>query len=185
MNKKIKYLREYYGLHESDISNLIFMNCYKYKRCEAGSMSFSSEEILLLSILFNVPYDYIVLDKYTINDINLRITQVIIPENFNIIQVMRSNLSNIAKINTDKINYSLKEKCVSVSKDRLGKTLNNIRMNKQLESFEVAHIIGICPSVYMQIEQGRYMPDILTLCMLSSLYNCTIDSLLKESPQEI
>lgn len=187
MHKKIHYLRNYYKLQESYIANLVFMNCYKYKRCESGSMPFSVEDILLLSIIFDIPFDYLALDKYSVNDIISYISRTIgaINNEIDILHTMQKNLVIAANSNTKRINYSLKEKCVNVSKNNLSRCLYQKRIDSKFESFEIADKIDISLSEYDRIEGGAYIPDIMILYELSSIFNCTIEFLLKENPGEV
>ena len=69
MNNKIRKLRTLVDLTETQLSSLLNMSSYKYKRCENGTMDFPIEAVILLSIIFQVPIDYLLYNKYSIEDV--------------------------------------------------------------------------------------------------------------------
>ena len=63
ISEKIKAIRELLGLSETQVSNIIFMNSYKYRKSEINAAYLSMEKLLLLSIAYKIPLDKLILEK--------------------------------------------------------------------------------------------------------------------------
>jgi putative transcriptional regulator len=55
---KIKELRKEKGLSQEDVAKMLgFKTVYPYHRKESGQQSFTAEELMTLSQIYNVPYE--------------------------------------------------------------------------------------------------------------------------------
>ncbi|KLR75303.1 hypothetical protein ABH20_01020 [Geobacillus sp. T6] len=55
--EKIKELRKRKGLSQDDVAKMLgFKSVYPYHRKESGQQSFTAEELMMLSQIYNVPY---------------------------------------------------------------------------------------------------------------------------------
>ena len=71
MGNRIKALREGTGLSETQISSLLNISSYKYKRVENGSLNLTVDVLVLLSIMYGVPMSFLTFDRYETDDISL------------------------------------------------------------------------------------------------------------------
>ena len=71
MSNRIKALREGTGLSETQISSLLNISSYKYKRVENGSLNLTVDVLVLLSIMYGVPMSFLTFDRCETDDISL------------------------------------------------------------------------------------------------------------------
>ena len=69
MHNKIKAIRIHLGLTYTQVSSLINISSYKYKRYENGTIELSSDILILLSLMYGVSLDHLIFSKFTVNEI--------------------------------------------------------------------------------------------------------------------
>ena len=67
--EKIKAIREFLGVTELQVSSTINVNSYKYKRSEGNDDYISTEMLILLSIIYKLPFEKIWSVDYSTKDI--------------------------------------------------------------------------------------------------------------------
>ncbi len=69
MHSKIKEVRMQLGLSETQVSSLLNISSYKYRRYENGNLVLPVEILVLLSIMYDISIDLLVFDKYSFETI--------------------------------------------------------------------------------------------------------------------
>ncbi|MBY6276798.1 MAG: transcriptional regulator [Symbiobacterium thermophilum] len=70
---KIKELRKEKGLSQEDVAKMLgFKTVYPYHRKEGGQQSFTAEELMTLSQIYNVPYEKFFILQVAKNETNKR-----------------------------------------------------------------------------------------------------------------
>lgn len=159
--KKIKAVRELLGISEAQVSNIIFVNSYKYKRSEGDIAYLTTEMLILLSIIYRVPFEKFLLDEYTIEDI-----------------INSDYLISLKGLGKDQIEIILKDnlclyfpkkrkKANSTTIDLINKNertgfrnnLKSIRENHNFEASQMAEILEIETEEYVGLETRSVLPN--------------------------
>lgn len=67
---------------------------------------------------------------------------------------------------------------MSINEDHIGLALKALRLDKGLEISEVAKQINLRQSAVLAIEQGVVFPSVLTLILLSNIYDTELSKLM-------
>lgn len=180
VSKKIKSIREFLSLTEIQISNIIYMNSYKYKRSENNAAYISTEKLLLLSIIYKTPLDELLLDKYSIEDI-LKNNYLNYLKEFDaehIEMMLKDNLCSYFTPKREKCNYTTIDLILRSKLKSFGINLKNIRQDKQIEIFTIVNISGLQVSEYKSFESGLSFPNLKQLVCLSEVFEITINDLM-------
>lgn len=159
--KKIKAVRELLGISEAQVSNIIFVNCCKYKRSEGDIAYLTTEILILLSIIYRVPFEKFLMDEYTVEDI-----------------ISDEYLNSLKGLEDDKIEIILKDnlclyfpkkrkKANSTTIDLINKNertgfrnnLKSIRENHNYEASQMAEILEIEIEEYIGLETRSVLPN--------------------------
>lgn len=178
--KKIKAVRELLGISETQVSNTIYVNSYKYKRSEGDIAYLTTEMLILLSIIYRVPFEKFLLDEYTVEDI-----------------ISDDYLNSLKGLGKDQIEIILKDNlCLYFSKkrkkansttidlinknERIGfrKNLKFIRESKNLEVIQMAEILEMDASVYENLETKSVLPSPDKLKILLEKLNIELSELI-------
>lgn len=182
MHNKIKALREALELKETDISSLLNISYYKYKNYENGSWEIPSNILLLLSIMYDIPMDYIMLSRYTLDDI-ISCQSI---QRLSAIEKDRRT-TELEKSVCNFCSYVCSYDCISVNFRTLkiilkkslfifSKNLYNIRQNKKYEINTVCQELAIEKKIYINYEKGLQLPDPYTLIKIANKFNVDIFS---------
>lgn len=159
--KKIKAVRELLGISETQVSNTIHVNSYKYKRSEGDVAYLTTEMLILLSIIYRVPFEKFLLGEYTIDDI-------ISDEYLNSLKglgkdqieiILKDNLCLYFPKKRKKANSTTLD--LIIKNERLGfrNNLKNIRENQNYEVSQMAEILGIEKEEYIGLETRSALPN--------------------------
>lgn len=159
--KKIKAVRELLGISETQVSNIIYVNSYKYKRSEGDVAYLTTEMLILLSIIYRVPFEKFLLDEYTVDDI-----------------ISDKYLNSLKGLGKDQIEIILKDnlclyfpkkrkKANSTTIDLIKKnertgfhnSLKFIRENLNYEVSQMAKILEIETEEYIGLETRSILPN--------------------------
>ncbi len=159
--KKIKAVRELLGISEAQVSNTIYVNSYKYKRSEGDVAYLTTEMLILLSIIYRVPFEKFLLDVYTIDDI-------ICDEYLNSLKGLgKDQIEIILKDNLCLYFPKKRKKANSTTIDLIKKNertgfhnnLKFIRENLNYEVSQMAKILEIETEEYVGLETRSVLPN--------------------------
>ena len=169
MNIKLKELRIYLKLTETQISSLLNISSYKYKRFEKGELPIPVEIILLLSIMYNIPLDYIICDKYDISDLikTLIKNNSSLEENTTSVKIIENNVIKNPYSTGTIINQKLIKSILCFYIENFSNNLTILRKNKNLEMQKVADKLSIDIEHYSALEKGISWPNIFELLKIA------------------
>lgn len=180
MHQKIKGIRTSLGLSEKQVSEIINISCYKYKRFENNTIPIECETLILLSLMYNIPIDYIIYDKYSLYSI-LRLEVVENLKSLDIISLIRCmefNLFSYSNYQFTEINYRVVKNILAFSKTTLSQNLYNLRTDALIEIREIASDLRIPEDQYLRLEQGKTLPKPLQLKAVADFFSTTIQNIL-------
>lgn len=181
MYKKIKLLREHFGLSESQISSLLNISSYKYKRFENGTLEIPIIIIVLLAIMYDLSIDELVFDRYSLSDIlDSKSTEHFLrcssEENF---LRLEKNICEYCSAENCVLNYRTIKNVQNALNEKFSKNLFNIRTIKKLEILEISRLLNVSVEYYTNIEQGKFWPKIHEVIKLSQILLISIDEMFK------
>lgn len=173
MNIKLRELRIYLKLTETQISSLLNISSYKYKRFEKGELPIPVEVILLLSIMYNIPFDYIICDKYDISDLikTLIKNNSSLEENTTPVKIIESNVIKNPYSTGTIINQKMIKSILCFYIENFSNNLIILRKNKNLEIQKVADKLSIDLEHYSALEKGVSWPSIFDIFRIASVFN--------------
>lgn len=180
VSQKIKFIRELLGLTEIQVSNIIYMNSYKYKKSENNSAYISTEKLLLLSMIYKIPLDKLLLDKYSIEEVlqNDYLKYLKEFDKEHIEMMLKDNLCSCFIPKREKFNYTTIDLILRNKLKSFGIKLKSLRQDKQIEIFTVVNISGLQVSEYKSFESGFSFPNLKQLVCLSEVFEITINDLM-------
>lgn len=173
---KINAIRTYLGFTEKQISSLLNISCYKYRRYEKGNFDISTEILLLLSIMYHIPIDYLFFSRYSVKAIKEHLDQSSFfncPQN-NRFHILERNLYEHSDISSSKINIKVIQNILNTHKAFLGTNLYNIRLNRRVELNELCNSLGISAKEYLMIENSSMFPSVSQLQIVSEVLEIEI-----------
>lgn len=181
VHNKIRKLRISVNLTETEISNLLNISSYKYRRYESGEINITSETVVLLSIIFQVPLDFFLYDKYSIEDVINKsfVKRLDIREHEDIITNLEQNLCRACPYECTKISYRVIKRVIQKKQNIFSENIKNIRCEKLLEIEDVSKALRIPKELYLNIEKSQCFPDISLLVELANYLSVPIDSLFR------
>ncbi len=173
MNIKLRELRVYLKLSETQISSLLNISSYKYKRFEKGELPIPVEVILLLSIMYNIPFDYIIYDKYDISDlIKILIkNNSSLEENTTPVKIIETNIIKNPYSTGTIINQKLIKSILCFYIENFSNNLIILRKNKNLEIQKVADKLSIDLEHYSILEKGASCPNVFDVLKIAGYFN--------------
>ena len=181
MYRKIRELRMVANLTETQVSNLLNISSYKYRRCEAGEINFASETIILLSLVFQVSLDFLLRDKYSVEDVlnNSNIKSLSLKKPKDIIDEFEKNICTECPYGCIKTSYRVIKRVIQNKQEFFSKNLKKIRCDKLLEIEDISDDLGISKELYQNIETAQCLPDVTLIIKLANYFTISIDSLFK------
>ena len=170
MNIKLRELRIYLKLTETQISSLLNISSYKYKRFEKGELPIPVEIILLLSIMYNIPFDYIIYDKYDISDLikTLIKNNSSLEENTTPVKIIETNIIKNPYSTGTIINQKLIKSILCFYIENFSNNLIILRKNKNLEIQKAANKLSIDIEHYSALEKGVRWPSIFDIFKIAN-----------------
>ena len=183
--EKIKTIRMFLGISETQVSSLIYTNNYKYKRSENDVNYISSDMLLLLSVIYRVPLEKLLLDNYTKEDIlkNGYLESLKILSKEQIEESLKDNVCSYFVKKRKKANYTTINMILKNEKRFFATKLKEIRLSKQLNTIDISKILEMEISEYIVFESGRILPEPLQLIRLINVLNVPIADLISFRPQ--
>lgn len=185
ISEKIKTVRKLLGLSEIQVSSIIYMNSYKYKRCEINESYLSLEKLLLLSIAYKIPLDKLILNKYS--------TETILRDDYldrlkcfdknQIEAILKDNLCSCFIPKRKKFNYTTIDLILRNKQKLFGARLKDIRQKKQFELHTIANMSDLSVSEYRNFESGFSFPNPVKLVRLSEVLEVSINDLFDNEKQ--
>ena len=169
MNIKLKELRIYLKLTETQISSLLNISSYKYKRFEKGELPIPVEIILLLSIMYNIPLDYIICDKYDISDLikTLIKNNSSLEENTTSVKIIENNVIKNPYSTGTIINQKLIKSILCFYIENFSNNLITLRKSQNLEIQKIADKLRVDLEHYSALEKGISWPNIFELLKIA------------------
>jgi transcriptional regulator with XRE-family HTH domain len=180
ISQKIKAVRELLDLTETQISNIIYMNSYKYKKCEINEAYLSIENVLLLSIAYKIPLSELIHTQYTVEDI-LRNDYLNYLKEFkkkDIEVILKDNLCSYFVPPKKKLNYTTIDLLLRNERKSFATRLKNIRQEKQLELQTIVNLSELTISEYRNFESGFSFPNPDQLVRLSKILEVSLIELI-------
>lgn len=185
ISEKIKSIRELIGLSEVQVSNIIYMNSYKYSRSEINDAYLPMEKLILLSIAYKISLDELILEKYSTEDIlrksylnNLKVFDV-----EHIEAILKDNLCSCFIPKRKKLNYTTIDLILRNKHKLFGARLKDIRQEKQFELHTIANMSDLSISEYRNFESGFSFPNPVKLVRLSEVLEVSINDLINNEKQ--
>lgn len=180
ISEKIKAIRELLGLSETQVSKIIYMNSYKYRKCEINAAYISIEKLLLLSIAYKIPLDKLVLENYSTETIlkNDYLKNLNNFEKNQIETMLKDNLCSYFVPKRKKFNYTTIDLLLRNERKSFATRLKNIRQEKQLELQTIVNRSELSISEYRNFESGFSFPNPEQLVRLSEILEVNITELI-------
>lgn len=179
MHNKIKELRMHIGLSEVQISSLLNISSYKYKRYENGSLLVSVDILILLSIMYNISVDLLIFDKYIVESISKEesIKNLLNFSQKERILILESNMCRYCTFDCSTVNYRVVKNILAGFLDKFSKNLQELRCSQMLEVSELAIVIQSNVEYYASLESGRAWPSAFDLLQLSVFFSKSINEI--------
>ena len=179
MHNKIKEIRMRLGLSESKISSLLNISSYKYRRFEDGSLTLTVEALVLLSIMYDIPIDLLVFDKFNTDLIfeETSIKNIIDFSEKERSSILESNLCKYCTFNCTTINYRVVKNILITYQNKFSRNLYDWRYSRSLEISEISLELHTNVEHYLALESGAIWPSVYDLIGLSSLFSKSINEI--------
>ena len=181
MHSKIKEIRIRLGLSESQISSLLNISSYKYRRYEDGSLTISVEVLVLLSIMYDISIDLLVFDKFNINSIfkEESIIKLLNSSEEEKNAILKSNMSRNCNFDGVSINYRVVKNIIAEFLNRFSRNLYNWRCSKSFEISEISSLLHVDFDHYLNLEKGKVWPTVYELIEIVSIFSKSINEIFK------
>lgn len=179
MNNKIRKLRTLVGLTETQLSNLLNMSSYKYIRCEIGTIDFPTESVVLLSIIFQVPIDYLLYNKYSIEDVikSSNVSDLKLKSKQDILRDFQDNICRTCSCSFSKISYKVIRQVIIDKQKNFSENLAIICNEQNLNELDLIANLKISDELYKNIKSAKYLPDINLLIKFSEYLGVSLKNL--------
>lgn len=186
MHNKIKEIRLRMGLSEAQISSLLNISSYKYRRYEEGSLTVPVEVLVLLSIMYDISIDLLVFDKFSLDTIlkDASITEMLKFSEKERIAMLESNMCTCCTFSCISVNYRVVKNIISQILNKFSKNLHNLRCSKSFEISEISSLLHVDVDYYIDLESGDTWPTVYELIELVSIFSKSINEIL-ETKNEI
>lgn len=159
--KKIKAVRELLGISETQVSNTIYVNSYKYKRSEGDVAYLTTEMLILLSVIYRVPFEKFLLDEYSVEDIisddYLNSLKGLGKDQIELI--LKDNLCSYFPKKRKKANSTTIDLICKNERTGFRNNLKSIRGNHNFEASQMAEILEIDTEEYTGLEMRSVLPN--------------------------
>lgn len=180
MHSKIKEIRIRLGLSEAQISSLLNISSYKYRRFEDGTLTITVEVLVLLSIMYDIPIDLLVFDKFNTDLIfeETSIKNILDFSEKERISMLESNLCKYCTFNCTTINYRAVKNILITFQNKFSRNLYDLRYSRSLEMSETSLKLHTNVEHYLALESGKIWPSVYELVELSSVFTKSINQIL-------
>lgn len=180
MNNKIKEIRVKLGLSETQISSVLYISSYKYRRYEKDPFIISVEVLVLLSIMYDIPIDLLVFDKFSSEVIfketsMKKILKLSENERF---AILKSNMCKYSTFSCASISYRVVNNILARVLKRFSRNLQVLRYSKLWGIPEIASTLQFDVEYYINLESGEIWPSVYDLVELSSVFDKSVNEIL-------
>lgn len=181
MHSKIKEIRMRLGLSEAQVSSLLNISSYKYRRYEDGSLTISVEVLVLLSIIYEVSIDFLVFDRYNVNVIfkEESIIKLLSVSEKERTAILEANVCRYCTFNCASINYRVVKNIIMRFLSNFSKNLYELRCMKLFEVSEISSLIHVDVEHYIDLESGDVWPTVYELIEIASIFSKSINEILE------
>ena len=181
MHNKIKEIRMRLGLSEAQVSSLLNISSYKYRRYEDVSLTISVEVFVLLSIMYDVSIDFLVFDKFSINVI---LKEESVVKFLNVspkerLAILESNMCKYCTFNCVSINFRVVKNIIKRFLNNFSNNLYELRCLKSCEISEISSLLNIEVERYILLENGKAWPTVYELIEIGSVFSKSINDVLE------
>lgn len=179
MYSKIKEIRTSLGLSEAQISSLLNISSYKYRRYENGSLILTVEVLVLLSIIYDVSVDLLVFDKFSIDMIleTSAIKKLMEEAEQDRFKMLKNNMCKYCVFDCDTINYRVVKNLLVHFLSVFSEKLYSFRCAERFEVLEVSLLLHINVEHYVDLENGKKWPTVYELIGIASIFSVSINEL--------
>lgn len=177
MHNKIKEIRIHLGLTCTQVSSLINISSYKYKRYENGTIELSSDILILLSLMYDVSLDYLIFSKYTVDDI-LSLPSINSLNSLDLstrLNSIENNLFAYCSFDCSNINYRVIKNILINYTNIFSKNIYVLRTSRSVEISAIAAYLNISQEDYLLYEQNSILPKPLIIADIACFFKITID----------
>lgn len=178
--EKIKAIRMLLGITEAQVSNMIFMNSYKYKRSESDVAYLSTENLILLSVIYKVPFEKFLFAKYSIEDLvnNEYLNSIKDLEKEQIEVILKNNLCSYFTPKRTKANSTTIDLIIKNEREKFRDNLKSIRERRRWNIYQMADLLGVDTMEYLSLENSSTMPKPVQLMELVEKLNISLSDLI-------
>lgn len=159
--RKIKAVRELLGISETQVSNTIYVNSYKYKRSEGDIAYLTTEMLILLSIIYKVPFEKFLSDEYSVEDIisddYLNSLKGLGKDQIEII--LKDNLCSYFPKKRKKANSTTIDLILKNERKNFRDNLKSMRESNKFEASQMAELLEIELTEYINLESRSVLPN--------------------------
>ena len=180
MNNKIKEIRIRLGLSETQISSLLYISSYKYRRYEKDFLIIPVEVLVLLSIMYHIPIDLLIFDKFSSETIfeEASIKNLLeLPEKERF-AILKSNICKYCSFSCDSVSYRVVNNILVRFLKNFSKNLQVLRYSKLWGISEIASTVQFNVEYYINLESGKIWPSVVDLIKLSSVFDKSVNEIL-------
>lgn len=180
MHNKIKTLREYVKLSESEFSKITNISSYKYRRFESGTLTIPTEYMIIVSCAYDLSMDYLVFDKYSVEQVlqSNEIKGLVVDDKNMVVNQLERNICKHSSSCYDKPNYRVIKNILDAKIKNCSKNFREFRYELNMDTTEMALKLNMPDNSYIAIEQGKIFPEIIQLSNASRLFRVPIDNIL-------
>ena len=178
--EKIRAIRMLLGITETQVSNTIFMNSYKYKRSESDVAYLSTENLILLSVIYKVPFEKFLFTEYSVEDITndeyLISLKGLGKEQIEV--VLKDNLCSYFSKKRKKANSTTIDLIIKNERKAFRDNLKRIREHRGWEASQMADLLGIDMAEYLSLESRSNLPNTIQLIDFVKKLNISLSDLI-------
>ncbi len=178
--EKIKAIRMLLGIAEIQVSKTICMNSYKYKRSESDVAYLSTENLILLSIIYKVPFEKLLFTEYSVEDITnneyLISLKGLGKEQIEVI--LKDNLCSYFSKKRKKANTTTIDLIIKNERKAFRDNLKRIRELRGWEASQMADLLGITMAEYLSLESRSSLPNTIQLIDFVKRLNVSLSDLI-------
>lgn len=183
---KIKSIRLFLGISETQVSSTIIENSYKYKRCESDTDYLTTEILILLSIIYKIPFEMFVLNEVSVDEI-LKIDyinrlRVFEPEQIEVL--LKDNLCSYFSEKRKRANTTTKDLILRNERKLFKESLQSIKENLNADLYNVEEFNVLFSSINNYLKIRTSFPSISQLIELSKTMNIPIKNLISASKEK-
>ena len=183
---KIKSIRLFLGISETQVSSTIIENSYKYKRCESDTDYLTTEILILLSIIYKIPFEMFVLNEVSVDEIlkNDYINRLRVFEPEQIEVLLKDNLCSYFSEKRKRANTTTKDLILRNERKLFKESLQSIKENLNADLYNVEEFNVLFSSINNYLKIRTSFPSISQLIELSKMMNIPIKNLISASKEK-